>query len=331
MTDFARLLQKFRRAAGLTQQDLAVRAGLSAAAIRDLEQCRTRRPRPDSVDALAGALRLGPADAALLSRGAFIAGLGYGSKSVTIVDRNAARGLPTVQGAMLVFEPDGGGLVAIVDGRLVTELKTAADSVLGARCLARPDSAHLLVVGAGSVARSVIPAYCALFTGLRRGSIWARRPEQAEALADEPIDAPVPLVAVPELAEAAAEADIITSATMAREPILHGSWIRPGTHVDLIGAYKDDMREADDALISGGSLFVDSRETTVAHIGELAIPIANGVLSAEAVRGDLYDLVQGKAGRASDTEVTVYKNGGGAHLDLMIASYISRRISADGL
>ncbi|MFO1145015.1 MAG: ornithine cyclodeaminase [Amaricoccus sp.] len=270
---------------------------------------------------------LGPADAALLSRGAFIAGLGYGAKSVTILDRNAARGLPTVQGAMLVFEPEGGRLAAIIEGRLVTELKTAADSVLGAACLARRDSAHLLVVGAGTVARTIIPAYRALFSGLRRVSVWARRPEQAEALAGELTDAAAPVVAVPDLAAAAAEADIITSATMAREPLLRGSWIRSGTHVDLIGAYKADMREADDALIAGGSLFVDSRETTIAHIGELAIPIATGALRADAVRGDLYDLVQGRDGRASDAEVTVYKNGGGAHLDLMIGCYISNRMA----
>ena len=189
------------------------------------------------------------------------------------------------------------------------------------------DSAHLLVVGAGTVARSLIKAYRALFPHLERVSIWARRVEQSTALAREFDDEPFSVVAVSDLATAAAEADIITSATMAREPVLRGAWIRPGTHVDLIGAYKADMREADDALISGGSLFVDSRETTIDHIGELTIPIASGVIAAEAVRGDLYDLVQGQTGgRRSDDEITVYKNGGGAHLDLMIARYISDKV-----
>jgi ornithine cyclodeaminase/alanine dehydrogenase-like protein (mu-crystallin family) len=269
---------------------------------------------------------LGPADATLLSRGAFIDGLGYGVKSVTVFDRNAAHGLPTVQGAMLVFEPRHGRLDAIIDSRLVTEFKTAADSVLGARLLARPDSAHLLVVGAGTVARSLIKAYRALFPYLKRVSVWARRVEQSTALAREFDDEPVSVVAVCDLATAAAEADIVTSATMARDPVLRGGWIRPGTHVDLIGAYKADMREADDALISGGSLFVDSRETTN-HIGELTIPIASGVIAATAVMGDLYDLAQGQVrGRHSESEVTVYKNGGGAHLDLMIARYISEKV-----
>jgi ornithine cyclodeaminase len=271
-------------------------------------------------------LFLGPSDATLLSRGAWIDGLGYGAKSVTVLDRNAARGLPTVQGAMLVFTPEHGGLDAIVDSRLVTELKTAADSVLGALCLARPASAHLLVVGAGAVARSLVAAYAALFPTLERVSIWARRSERAGALARTLAGGPIPVRAVPDLAAAAAEADIVASATMAREPILRGAWIRPGTHVDLIGAYKADMREADDALIAGGALFVDSRETTIGHIGELAIPIARGVITADAVRGDLYDLVAGHAGRRSEREVTVFKNGGGAHLDLMIARYVAATV-----
>ena len=266
---------------------------------------------------------VGPATGTLLSRGAFVEGLGYGAKSVTVFDGNAAEGVATVQGAMLIFEPRHGRLDAMVESRLVTEFKTAADSVLGARCLARPDSAHLLVVGAGTVARSLIPAYRALFPQLKRVSVWARRPDQSEALAHASDCGEIPVVPVNDLADAAAGADIITSATMAREPILRGAWIRPGVHVDLIGAYKGDMREADDALISSGSVFVDSRDTTLGHIGELTIPIAQGVITADAVRGDLYDLIYGRAGRDTEREVTVYKNGGGAHLDLMIVHYIA--------
>ncbi|HVL21954.1 MAG TPA: ornithine cyclodeaminase [Amaricoccus sp.] len=277
-----------------------------------------RLPKAEVADAF-----LGPPEATLLSRAAYIEGLGYGAKSVTVVDANAAQGLATVQGAMLVFEPTHGALEAIVESRLVTELKTAADSVLGALCLARPDSAHLLVVGAGAVARSLVAAYGALFPKLERVSIWARRREQAETVAAALSDGPIPVVAVADLAAAAAEADIVTSATMARAPILQGRSIRPGTHVDLIGAYKADMREADDALIAGSALFVDNRETTIGHIGELAIPIAAGVITPEAVRGDLYDLVAGRAGRRSAEEMTVFKNGGGAHLDLMIARYVA--------
>ncbi|MEF9605312.1 ornithine cyclodeaminase, partial [Paracoccus sp. PXZ] len=119
--------------------------------------------------------------------------------------------------------------------------------------------------------------------------------------------------------------DIISSATMARQPVIRGDWVRPGTHVDLIGAFKADMREADDALMARAALFVDSRETTLGHIGELMLPIASGAITAESVLGDLYDLVRPDARRRlSENEITLFKNGGGAHLDLMIASWIAR-------
>ena len=271
---------------------------------------------------------LGPSEGSLLSRGAYIEGLGFGVKSVTVFGQNPGAGLPSVQGAMFMFEPEHGQLAAIIDSKLVTELKTASDSVFGAQLLARPESASLLIVGAGTVARSLINAYTSVFPSIKTIRIWARRIAQAEALAQEALVPGVDIAAVGDLAGAAGDADIITCATMARAPVLMGDWIRPGTHVDLIGAFKADMREADDALISTASLFVDSRDTTIHHIGELTIPIEAGVISADAVKGDFYDLIaKGAAGRRSDDEITLFKNGGGAHLDLMIAQYITGKVA----
>lgn len=269
---------------------------------------------------------LGPATATMMTRSAFIPGLGYGAKPFTVFDANAARGLPTVQGAMLVFDKDDGHLRAIVENRLVTTFKTAADSVLGASLLARPDSRHLLIVGAGAVAASLVGAYAAVLPGIEQVTIWARRPDQAQALVDR-VDTPARLAIATDLHDAVGRADIIATTTMAREPVIAGNWVRPGTHVDLIGAYKADMREADDALMARARLFVDSRETT-AHIGELVIPMASGAITAGSVLGDLYDLLRpGAKGRQSDDDITVFKNGGGAHLDLMIASWIIDSLS----
>ncbi|SEN80156.1 ornithine cyclodeaminase family protein [Palleronia pelagia] len=280
------------------------------------------RPRADLGD-----IFLGPSDGTLLTRAAFIPGLGYGVKAVSVMPGNPGRGLPSVQGAMTVFDPDSGAVTALIDSKLVTEFKTAADSVLGARLLARPDSRHLLIVGAGTVARSLIHAYAAVFPGLERITLWARRPEQARDLADDMKDAPIPPGVAEDLSAALAEADIVSTATMATQPVLKGEFVRPGTHVDLIGAFRADMREADDALMRKGRLFVDSRDTTIGHIGELTIPIAAGVIDATDVLGDFYDLVQpGAARRGADDEITVFKNGGGAHMDLMIADYIARAI-----
>ena len=205
-------------------------------------------------------------------------------------------------------------------------LSTGAWSgLLGASLLARPDSRHLLVVGAGTVATSLVKAYTAVMPGIKRVSVWSRRPEQAQSLIDGMPGISAELVAVADLRDAVGQADIVTSATMARQPVILGDWVRPGTHVDLIGAFKADMREADDALIAGAALFVDSRATTLGHIGELMMPIASGAITPDSVLGDLYDLVRPDARRRlSDDEITLYKNGGGAHLDLMIASWIAR-------
>ncbi|MFH5773458.1 ornithine cyclodeaminase family protein [Paracoccus sp. NGMCC 1.201697] len=271
---------------------------------------------------------LGPAQGTMMSRSAYIEGLGYGAKSFTVFDANAARGLPTVQGAMLVFDPHDGALAAVIDSALVTGVKTAADSVLGASLLARPDSRHLLVVGAGTVAASLIRAYTTVLPGIERVSVWARRPEQAQALVAGLAGIGAELAVVTDLPDAVGRADIVSTATMAREPVILGDWLRPGTHVDLIGAFKSDMREADDALIARAALFVDSRATTLGHIGELMLPIASGAITPGDVLGDLYDLVRPDARkRFTDDEITVFKNGGGAHLDLMIAVYIARMMA----
>ncbi|WP_323717120.1 ornithine cyclodeaminase family protein [Paracoccus aminovorans] len=268
---------------------------------------------------------LGPPTGTMMSRSAWIEGLGYGAKTFTVFDGNAARGLPTVQGAMLVFDKDDGGLRAIVESRLVTEVKTAADSVLGARLLARPDSRQLLVVGAGTVAASLVRAYTAVLPGIEHVSVWARRPEQARDLVAALDGIGADVVAVEDLRDAVGQADIVSSATMARQPVILGEWVRPGTHIDLIGAFKADMREGDDALMARAAIFVDSRETTLGHIGELILPIASGAITAESVLGDFYDLVRpGARRRQSDAEITLFKNGGGAHLDLMTAAYIAR-------
>ena len=281
------------------------------------------RPKAEIAD-----IFLGPQTATLLNRAAFIDGLGYGVKAVTVMGENPAKGLPTVQGAMMVYEPDMGGLSAIIDSRLVTEIKTASYSTLGARLLARPDSKRLLIVGAGVVAESLIHAYTAIFPRLEHVLVWARRPEQAQALLKRMTGIKAKLSVAEDLATTAASADIISSATMARTPVLKGEWITPGTHVDLIGAFKADMREADNALISSGSLFVDSRDTTLHHIGELMIPLAAGIINESDIKGDFYDLIaSGTTARKSDDEITVFKNGGGAHLDLMIADYISGAVA----
>jgi ornithine cyclodeaminase len=252
----------------------------------------------------------------LLTRAAWIDGLGAAVKAVTVMPGNAARGLASVQGALLVFDDATGALQAVIDSDLVTRWKTAADSLLGARLLARHGVRRLLVLGAGAVAASLVEAYRAGFPGIAV-TLWNRSPDRARALA-EATGAEI----ATDLPAAVAAADIVATATIATEPVLRGAWLRPGQHLDLVGAFRADMREADDEALRRARIFVDSFETTLAHIGELEDPLARGVIAREDVLGDLHDLVSGRAGRRGPEEITLFKNGGGAHLDLMTARAI---------
>lgn len=284
-----------------------------AGAVEALEQGH-RRPRAEIGDLIQKR-----GEDTLLTRSAWIEGLGMAVKSVTIFPRSD----PSVQGVVMVYDDRTGALEAILDGALLTRWKTAADSLLGARLLARPDSGRLLVLGAGTVAATMIEAYRARYPGIEV-AVWNRTRARAEALGVTVVD---------DLAVAVAEADIVCAATMATEPILCGEWLREGQHIDLIGAFRPDMREADDEALRRAEVFVDSRETTIPHIGELMIPLASGVIQEADVRGDLYDLVDGGRGRADPTSITLFKNGGGAHLDLMIARYMLdrwRKVFDDG-
>jgi ornithine cyclodeaminase len=123
-----------------------------------------------------------------------------------------------------------------------------------------------------------------------------------------------------DLESAVGEADVICCATMSPEPVVKGAWLRPGQHLDLIGAYRPDMREVDDAAMARARVFVDSYETTLEHIGELIEPLKSGALSREDVLADFYH--PEAFCRESEEEITIAKNGGGAHLDLMCARYV---------
>ena len=274
-----------------------------------------RGPEPRIADQF-----LTSADRTLLSRAAWIEGLGIGVKTVTVCPDNPAAGRPTVQGAMLVFAAETGAPRAVIDNALITYWKTAADSLLGARYLARPDAERLLIIGAGTVARSLIEGYRAVL-GIRDIAVWNRTRATAEALAAE-----TGVRVVEDLPGAVAQADIVATATLSRTPVLQGAWLRAGCHVDLIGAFTPAMREADDAALTRARIFVDSRDSTIGHIGELIDPLARGVITEADVLGDYRDLAAGAPGRIAAEDITLCKNGGGAHLDIMTAEVLLRAV-----
>ena len=174
---------------------------------------------------------------------------------------------------------------------------------------------QILIVGAGTVAQSLWQAYGAAFPEAEF-TVWNRTRARAEEMAA----ACGGITVADDLEEAVRAADIVACATMTTEPILKGAWLQPGQHIDLIGAYRPDMREADDDALRRARLFVDSFETTVGHIGEIAIPMAAGTIARDDIVADYYapEAFQ----RLSQDEITLFKNGGGAHLDLMTSRYI---------
>jgi ornithine cyclodeaminase len=246
------------------------------------------------------------------------------AKLVTVFPANLAGTPPTpsVQGVVVLFDGADGSVRLVADGAAMTFRKTAADSALGVRLLSREDSGALLVVGAGGLAPHVIAAHTSVRPSIRTVWIWNRTPARAEALARATVLPDVEVAAVESLDEALAAADVVSCVTMSTTPLVRGELLRPGTHVDLIGGYTPAMREADDDTIRRGRLFVDTRDD-MRRTGDVSQPLQSGVLRESDIEGDLYDLCSGSApGRRNSDEITVFKNVGGAHLDLFTARHL---------
>ena len=252
----------------------------------------------------------------LLSRAAWIDGLGIAVKSATVFPGNPDAGKPMINGGVTLYSDADGAPEAIIDFHLVTKWKTAGDSLLAARRLARPDSRNILIVGAGTVGHALIEAYRAAFPHANF-TVWNRTQTRAEEMA-----AQLEIAWAADLEAAVSTADIIACATMSKDPVLKGAWLRPGQHIDLIGAYRPDMREVDDEALQRAKIFVDSFKTTIGHIGEIEDPLSRGAIQRSDLIADFYDL---DAFQRAPDDITICKNGGGAHLDLMTARYILDR------
>jgi ornithine cyclodeaminase/alanine dehydrogenase-like protein (mu-crystallin family) len=244
-----------------------------------------------------------------------------GAKLVSVFPGNEDRDRgPAIRSLYVLFDGDDGRPLCLITGESFTRWKTAADSALAATFLARDDVRILTVIGAGAQAPAHIRFLCRARPSIARVLIWNRTPAKARSLLDGLAVPGVEAEAVGDLPAAVALADMVCCLTSATQPVLQGSWLKPGTHVDLVGSFTPQMREADDDTIRRGRLFVDSRAFTIAQCGDIAIPIATGAISDSAVQADLFDLCCGRAsGRRTASEITVFKNGGGGHLDLMVA------------
>jgi alanine dehydrogenase len=262
-----------------------------------------------------------------LMQPAWIRGQAFGIKIANVFPGNETRGKPSIMGSYLLFDGNTGEPLAYIDGTAETLVKTAANSAVASKLLATPDTATMLMIGAGNLAPHLIAAHASV-RPIRRVMIWNRTEAKARELAAR-LDRPgFEVRAVSDAAAAAAEADLISCATYATDAVIRGSWVRPGAHIDLVGSYRPDLRESDDELIRrAGRLFVDARFSTVEISGDVIEPLKRGILRKEDIT-DLFELAQGRAkGRASKEDITVFKSGGGGHEDLATAMMLFKNSS----
>lgn len=241
----------------------------------------------------------------------------FGLKAVTVFPRNPDRGLDSHQGAVLLLDPDTGRPLALLEGGEITAIRTAAASAAATRRLAREDAGDLAVLGSGVQARRHVEAI-RLVRRIRRVRIHGRTTESARALA-----AAVGGEAVASAAEAVRAADIVVTATAAREPILSRDWLSPGVHVNAVGACVPAAREIDTATVAAASVFVDSRDAAMVESGDVLIPMREGAIPADHVRAEIGAVFAGLApGRSSRDEITLYKSLGVAVEDLAAATHV---------
>lgn len=246
-------------------------------------------------------------------------------KLVTVMPAAAT----TVQSTVLVLDRATGAPLAVLDGEALTLRRTAAASALAARHLARADAHTLLIVGSGRLAGWMARAHAALRPGLRQVWVWARRAESAQALARTLAAEGLPATAVAELEATTRRACIVCCATTSTEPLVHGAWLAPGTHLDLVGGYTPQMREVDDVAVARARVVVDTRAGALAEAGDLVQPLARGMIGPGHVVAELAELLRGEQpGRRDATEITLFKSVGTAIEDIAAAQQV---IDADAL
>ncbi|MBP1847232.1 ornithine cyclodeaminase [Rhizobium petrolearium] len=269
----------------------------------------------------------GEANAVMLLMPAWVPGDHIGVKILNLFPDNHLRALPTIIGSYLLSSGKTGEMLAIVEGGELTARRTAATSALAARYLAREESETMLMVGTGRLSLNLMQAH-AITRPLKRFLVWGRSREKAEETAREARALGFDAVAVDDLGAAARQADIISCATLSSQPLIRGEWLKPGTHLDLVGAFKPSMRESDDEAVRRSSVFVDTRAGATKEGGDIVQPLQSGILTMNDIKAELAELAHGKhRGRTSPDEITLFKSVGAALEDLAGAILAYQRAS----
>jgi ornithine cyclodeaminase/alanine dehydrogenase-like protein (mu-crystallin family) len=248
--------------------------------------------------------------------GAVTAGRYMGMKSVTVFPDNGARGKPAIYGMYLLLSAETGETVAVMDATRLTVWRTAAASALASRYLSRPDTSSMLMVGAGALSPYMIRAHASV-RPIKEVMIWNRSVEAATRVANSLANDAFSVRVVTDLEAAARQADLISCATISSVPLIFGAWLKPGTHVDCVGAYKETLRETDDDVVRRARIYADTMAGCFGEAGDILQPLKAGIITKDAVLGDLYDLTRGAmGGRTTTDEITLFKSVGASIEDL---------------
>ncbi len=254
-------------------------------------------------------------------------------KVVTVFSDNLRQfSLPTIHATLLLHNPRTGRLEAILDGEYLTAIRTGAVSGVATRVLARPDSRTMTLFGVGAQAGPQLEAVCLVRPIERVWVVSGGDPREASFCARMSEKLRIPVRPAPKVQQAVEEADVITTATNAKEPVFEGTWLQPGTHINAIGAYTPTMRELDSETLRRSRLFVDLRRAAETEAGDLLIAIAEGSLTLAAIAGELGELLLGKvAGRTDPREITTFKSVGLALQDAVTAARVVALAREKGL
>ena len=267
----------------------------------------------------------GASTATLLLMPAWQAGRHIGVKMVTVFPDNGEKSLPAIMGIYVLLDGRTGSPQALIDGPKLTVKRTAAASALAASYLARNDAERLLMVGTGALAPELIMAHASV-RPICNVLIWGRNPEKAEKLARRMNRRDFKVDWTDDLEEAARGAHIISCATLSKEPLIRGEWLQPGQHIDLVGAFRPDMRETDDAVMRRARVFVDTRAGATKEGGDIVQAVDSGALSLDDIAGDLFEVTRGeRSGRRYYDQVTLFKSVGTAIEDLAAAQLVCER------
>lgn len=267
------------------------------------------------------------ADSTLLLMPAWNPSKNAGVKIVTVSPENGQFNLPSIQGTYIYFDAIKGSIKAILEAKSLTVKRTAATSALASSYLSRENSSSLLMIGTGALSTNLIKAH-SIVRPIKNVFVWGRNFDKATAICKKLENENFTITPIKSIEEKISEVDIISCATLSKTPLVLGKHLKLGQHIDLVGAYKKDMREADDEAISKASVFIDTFQGGLKESGDIVIPIQNGTLKEKEIKADLFQLCSNqKKGRTSDEEITLFKSVGHALEDLAAANYYYNKIT----